>query len=404
MIKEVLNNGVRFVYKYREGVHTSFCIGLEAGANMESDENIGVAHALEHVLFKGTKQYGENYINRRLDELFAMNNAMTNFPYVIYYGVTATEDFQEGFELYSDIVLNPAFCEDGFDEEMSVIKEESRQWREDAEQLCENLLLESAIKTSRINRIIVGDEKHIDNITMKKIKDFYNRFYVSENMVVTIIGSLQYDEAKSIVENKFGSLIRRPLNKPIIKERTFNQGIYKKFKLNNDSCKIQAIYDIESLSLKDITLLRIFNMLFGEGVSSILYDEIRTKKGLAYDVYSEVKWEKDISLYKVAINTSKENKNEVIKTLSDIDRSIEEVIERLSKEQFEKLLKRYKLKLSLEMERSIVLTNRSTIYEILFEDNNYIEDELNFELDVDIEYVRALIKKVFSKKAMMILE
>ncbi|MGL5633598.1 MAG: M16 family metallopeptidase [Sarcina sp.] len=404
MIKETLSNGVRFVYKYREGVHTSFCIGLEAGANMESDGNIGVAHALEHILFKGTKQYGENYINRRLDELFAMNNAMTNFPYVIYYGVAATEDFREGFDLYSDIVLNPAFNEEGFEEELSVIKEESRQWREDSEQLCEDLLLESAIKGSRISRTIIGDEKHIDNITMKKIKDFYNRFYVSENMVVTIIGSLDYEDAKKIVENKFGQIIKRSLNKPIINERIFNSGIYKKFKLNNDSCKIQAIYDIENLSLQDRTLLIIFNMLFGEGVSSVLYDEIRTKKGLAYEVYSQVKWEKGISLYKIVINTSKDNKNEVIKTLSDIERSIDDIIQRLTKEQFEKLLKRYKLKLSLEVERGIILTNRSTIYEILFEDNNYVEETLNFEADVNIEYVKELIKKVFSKKAIMILE
>lgn len=139
MNKEILENGVRFLYKYNEGEHTSFCIGIDAGANKEDENNIGVAHALEHILFKGTKNYTEDYINKKLDEIFAMNNAMTNFPYVIYYGVTANDDFKQGFDLYSDIILNPSFKEKGFEEEISIIKEESREWSEELEQHCEDL-------------------------------------------------------------------------------------------------------------------------------------------------------------------------------------------------------------------------------------------------------------------------
>ncbi len=70
---------------------------LRERTNVENKEEIGMAHALEHILFKGNEKLKEDEINEKLDDLFGFNNAMTNFPYVIYYGTTAKEDFEEGF-------------------------------------------------------------------------------------------------------------------------------------------------------------------------------------------------------------------------------------------------------------------------------------------------------------------
>ncbi|MGL4654629.1 MAG: M16 family metallopeptidase [Sarcina sp.] len=404
MKKEIFDNGVKFIYKYKEGVHTSFCVGLEAGANRETKENIGVAHALEHILFKGTKKHDEKYINKKLDELFAMNNAMTNFPYVIFYGVSAKEDFEEGFNLYSDIILEPSFTEIGFKEELSVIKEETKEWSEDLEQYCEDLLLDRVFKDERLNKTIIGDEQNIENISMNKLKDFYNKFYVSENMTVTFVGALDYETVRNIVYNRFGTLQKRSVESLDFIRKEFNDGIYKEIKIKSDTVKIQAVYDISRLSLEEITLLRIFNMYFGEGVSSILYDEIRTKRGLAYEVYSEVQWEKSISLFKIVINTSNKNRNEALKALSDIEGSLMKMLNTLSKEDIKKLLKRYKLKLSLDIERGILLANRSTIYDVMFDEFDYIKQELDFNDDINVEKFKSIILSVFKNKALMILE
>lgn len=404
MKREVFENGVNFIYKFKEGVHTSFCIGLEAGANRETKENIGVAHALEHILFKGTKKYDEAYINKKLDELFAMNNAMTNYPYVIFYGVSAKEDFEEGFNLYSDIVLEPSFTEEGFKEELSVIQEETKEWIEDVEQYCEDLLLDSTFRNERLNKTIIGDEQNIEIITINKLKDFYNKFYVSDNMTVTFVGSLDYETVRKIVYSRFGTLQKREIESLEFERKEFASGIYKEFKVKSDTTKIQVIYDISNLSLEEITLLRIFNMYFGEGVSSILYDEIRTRRGLAYEVYSEVKWEKTISLFKIAINTSKKNRNEALKAISEIENSLERMINSLSESDVKKLLKRYKLKLSLDIERGILLANRSTIYDVMFNEFDYIQQELDFDENIDINKFKKVILSVFKDKALMILE
>ena len=401
---EVFENGVRFLYKFKEGVHTSFCIGLEAGANREDMGNIGVAHALEHILYKGTKKYNEMQINKKLDNLFAMNNAMTNYPYVIFYGVSSKDDFKEGFDLYSDIVLEPSFTEDGFKEELSVIKEESREWSDDSEQYCEDLLLESTFKNERINRIIIGTEQYIENINIKKLKDFYNKFYVSENMTVSFVGSLSYEEAREVIYNRFGRLVKRSVESMNFERKEFNSGIYKEFKLKTDSTKIQVAYDLSNLTLEEITLLRIFNMYFGEGVSSVLYDEIRTKRGLSYEVYSEVKWEKSIEIFKIAINTSNKHRNEVLKAISDIEDNLLAMLDKLKLSDVKHLVKRYKLKLSLDIERGILLANRSTIYDVMFNEPNYIQKELDFDDNIDLDKFKELILSVFEKKALMILE
>jgi predicted Zn-dependent peptidase len=106
----------------------------------EEGFNLGTAHAVEHMVFKGTARRSERQINDEMDSYFGFNNAMTNYPYAIYYGTVSSEDFDKGFELFSDILMNPLFPFEGFDEEIRVILEELRDWKEDPTQRCEDIL------------------------------------------------------------------------------------------------------------------------------------------------------------------------------------------------------------------------------------------------------------------------
>lgn len=404
MKKEILNNGVKLIHINSQLAHTSFCIGFEAGANKEDANSIGVAHALEHVLFKGTKNHDENYINKKLDEIFAMNNAMTNFPYAIYYGVVANDDFEEGFGLYSDILLNPSFLDEGFENEMSVIKEESKEWSEDLEQHCEDMLLKHSINNERISEIIIGKEKNIEQINLQKLKAFYDKFYVAGNISICVVSSIPFEIIKKAAYKNFAALEKKSILKETFKREGINSGLIILDEVKTDSSKIQKVYDISKLSLYDITLLRIFNMFFGEGVSSILYDDIRTKRGLAYEVQSYVKFEKGISLFKIEVNTSKKHRDEVLKVLDSYDSEIDKILETLDEEALEVILKRYKLKLSLDIERSIVLANRTCIYDLMFSQHDYIFKELNLDKKIDIEYMKNLIKSVMKNGATLVLE
>lgn len=402
MIKEVFENGVTFLYEYRNISHSSFCIGLEAGANAEDEKNIGVAHALEHFLFKGTEIYGEEEINKKLDELFGFSNAMTNFPYVIYYGTTFNDDFAEAFNLYSDIVLKPSFTEEGFKEEISVIKQELSDWKGDLEQFCEDKLLYNSLFDERIGKRILGTEEDIEGITLEKMRKFHNDFYVSENLVVSVVTSLDYDYVKKLVLEKFGALPKKAIQSKEESERVFKSGYYEDNRELYKGAKIQIIFDISELTLEEVKGLRILNMYLGEGVSSLLYDEIRTKRGLAYEVASEVKWEKGIRLFSIAMSTTKDSVNEAISAVENILENIKEL--KLSKEEIKNLVKRYKMKSSLEIERSIVLANRMAINEILNGNGEIPIEDAEKDFKLSSKKVNEIIKKVFKNKAIEVLK
>ena len=134
-----LKNNIKLIYKKTTSKLTSMSISIDAGAGKEKDL-LGVAHATEHMVYKGTKNRTEDNINKDLSKVFGFQNAMTNFPYVIYYGTMLNEDFEIGTEIFSDIILNPIFPSEGFEEEMKVIIEELKEWDEYLEQFCEDKL------------------------------------------------------------------------------------------------------------------------------------------------------------------------------------------------------------------------------------------------------------------------
>ncbi len=407
MKKEILKNKIRFLYKYREGSHTSFSIALEAGANSEGKGEIGFAHALEHMIYKGTPYLSEAQVNKGLDEFFGISNAMTNFPYVIYYGTLSNEDFYDGFSLHGEILSNPNILENGFKEELNVIKQESKEWSEDLEQHVEDLMLYNGFKNERIKEIIIGKEADIKKITIEGLRAFYKRLYRGENLVVSIVTSLDYDYVKDIVEEKLfkirPEIDRNIESKRLNHHRLVNSNRFKDFAKGNNGCKIAYGFDISFLSLREIIALKLFNLWFGEGVSSILYDSIRTKMGLAYEVYSSVKWEKGIEIFKIALNT---DKNSYEKALNIVDNCIEKgknLDKLISEEDLSKLIKRFKLKISLELEKSIVLANRMAIYEILYNDGNEVFNEVNMVYNYTIKELKEIVNKVLRNPVIEVL-
>ena len=407
MKKEILKNKIRFLYKYREGSHTSFSIALEAGANSENINEIGFAHGLEHMIYKGTSSLSEEEINKKLDELFGINNAMTNFPYVIYYGTLSNEDFYEGFSIYGEMLSNSNILEKGFKEELNVIKQESKEWSEDLEQRVEDLMLYNGFKEERIKNIIIGKEEDIEKITIEDLRNFYERLYKGENLVVSVVTSLDYNYVKHIVEEQLfrikPKMDRKVESKRLNKQRVVNSNRFNDFAKGNNGCKIAYGFDISFLTLREITALKLFNLWFGEGVSSILYDSIRTKMGLAYEVYSTVKWEKGIEIFKIGLNT---DKNSYEKALDIVDKCIEKgnnLDKLLSEEDLNKLIKRFKLKISLELEKSIVLANRIAIYEILYNDGNEVFNEVNMVYNYTVKEIKEIVNKVLKNPVIEVL-
>lgn len=404
MDKVILDNGVKIIYMKAPSDITSFTIGFEAGANEEEEHQLGLAHMVEHMVFKGTEKLNEQQINERCNKYFGFHNAMTNYPYVVYYGSCLQEDFNDAFSLYSDIVFRPAFREEGFKEEVGVILEELKDWSDDPQQHCEDMLFYNSFKKRRIKELIIGREELINSYTIDDVKEFYRKYYTTGNCVISVVSSIPFDEVLSIVKNNFSHC--QCVNNKIKDENLYENpisGIYREENPHINGGKVQYIFPIHDLSVREIALLHMFNEYFASGTSSLLYDEIRTKRGLVYDIQGNVKKEKGIKLYSITMSASRGNLTEAIGLIDD---NIEKVLSLkgiFNEELFMKYRKSQNLKRMLSAEKSIVMAMNLAVYEIMFNDASlYINEFKNLEFSDDGEMDR-VISKVLRGKSTEIL-
>lgn len=410
MERIILKNGMKLLYKKAENNLTSFTIGFNAGANQEGTENLGVAHVVEHMLFKGTTSRNEYEINKLCDETFGFCNAMTNYPYVVYYGTTLDEDFEKGFEIYSDILLNPSFPMIGFKEEIEVICEELKEWKDDLYQFCEDSMLYNGFDKRRIKNLIIGTEESIRSITMKQIEDFYHRYYTADNCVVSVISSMSLKQVSDIVEKYLiGFNVRLASenefleNKPKELYEENKPGTYFQHRNDIQGAKIQYCFPIHALSSREISALKLFNLVFGEGTSSILYDEIRTKRGLVYDISSKIKNETGIKLFTITLGTSHENVNKAIEIINNEIEKVKELKNYFHKQCILKLCKSYKLRRMLAMEKSIQVSVSLCTYEIMQGDGFEIFTEFKQMESILEEEVMKVVNKVLESPTIQVL-
>ncbi|WP_297633352.1 pitrilysin family protein [uncultured Clostridium sp.] len=403
MKEHVFSNGLKLIYIERESNLTSVCISIDGGADMEEDI-YGLAHATEHMVYKGTKNRSENKINSDLSAVFGFNNAMTNYPYVIYYGTLLEEDLSKGLDILGDVIINPIFPEKGFEEEIKVIKEELEEWDEELEQFTEDKQFFNTFERRRIKYPIIGRKEDLENITLKDIKNFYNSFYFPGNSSIAVVSGMDFDEVKFNVWKVFREWEEK---KDIVKKHEeyddFKEGIYKDYRDGIANSKIQFIFPIEKLNDDEIKGLRIFNELFSNGINSILYNRLRTENGLIYDVIPKIAYEKGIKLYKITLGTANANVNNVIEIVNESIRELTEIIDKLEKEEIENLKKAFKLKRLFREEQGIILAKELGTYDTMYESYKvYLNEDIHLDY-IDKEYLKDLTKKLFSKKSIQVI-
>lgn len=400
----ILDNNLKLIYKHSESELTSICISLNAGAGIEV-EKMGVAHAVEHMVYKGTKTKSESQINEQLSSIFGFQNAMTNYPYVIYYGTLLNEDLNSGVELFSDILLNPEFDEKGFKEEMEVIKEELDEWDEEIEQFCEDKLFYNIFNKRRIKNPIIGTKESLDNLTVTDLKRFYEENYFPENTSISVITSIDFNSVKEIIDKYFGMW----KSKVISRNSYINNIEYEKIDASKiqitkrqgiKNAKVQMIFPLDKLNFKELNAFRLFNQYFGEGVNSVLFDALRTKNSLVYDVITRISNENYIKMYKITFTTSKENVNKAVELVMNLIKEInlkDELGIRL-----ESLIKSYKLKRLFREEQSIILAKELATYDTMFGDYKIYENELGKIDEITKVDILNSAKKVLKNSAVQV--
>ena len=403
MQEYILKNGLKLVYKSADSKLSSISIALDAGAVRDTEGKIGIAHVTEHMIYKGTSKKSEAEINKEFSEIFGFQNAMTNYPYVIYYGTLLSEDLAKGIELYADLLINTTLGNVGFKEEMDVIKEELKEWDEEVEQFCEDRLFLNSYNERRIKYPIIGTEESLEKITLEDVKDFYNKYYFPKNTTIVIISQKSFKEVIDLVSKYFSGWDNIGYKTPLKEVEKAAGKTYKDKRDGISTAKVLITYDISVLSHEEIKVLKVLNQYIGEGVNSLLFDSLRTKKGLVYDVLTKVSNESSIGLYKITFSTAEEKVQEAINSIESIFENLEETLKRLSKKEINSLVKSLKLKRLFNEEQSIRLSNATAMYDVMFGDYNLYLDEIEGLEKINKEDLIIVSNKIFKDKCIEII-
>ena len=403
MQEYILKNGLKLVYKSADSKLSSISIALDAGAVRDTEGKIGIAHVTEHMIYKGTSKKSEAEINKEFSEIFGFQNAMTNYPYVIYYGTLLSEDLAKGIELYADLLINTTLGNVGFKEEMDVIKEELKEWDEEVEQFCEDRLFLNSYKERRIKYPIIGTEESLEKITLEDVKDFYNKYYFPKNTTIVIISQKSFKEVIDLVSKYFSGWNNIGYKIPLKESEKAEGKTYKDKRHGINTAKVLITYNISALSHEEIKALKVLNQYIGEGVNSLLFDSLRTKKGLVYDVLTRISNESSIGLYKITFSTAEEKVQEAINSIESIFENLEETLKRLSKKEINSLVKSLKLKRLFNEEQSIRLSNATAMYDVMFGDYNLYLDEIEGLEKINKEDLIIVSNKIFKDKCIEII-
>ena len=284
--KHVLENGLTIIGEEIPYVKSiSLGVWINAGSRIEDEEISGVSHFIEHMLFKGTKNRTSKQIASEIDNLGGQINAFTSKECTCYYVKLLNSHIDIGIDVLSDMILNSKFDKEDLDKERSVIIEELKMYEDSPEDLAYDLLTENIYKYDTLGMNIIGTEESLKGLNIEKLLEYFNKYYVPNNSVISISGNFNFNEIINKIEEKFKNWKKRDVDIDI-KKAEFKSCFLSK---NKDTEQVNLALSLEAVPLEndeEVYALAVINTVLGGSISSRLFQKIREEKGLVYSIYS----------------------------------------------------------------------------------------------------------------------
>lgn len=393
---QTLENGLTIIGEeipYLKSI--SLGIWVKAGSIIETKENSGVSHFIEHMLFKGTKNRSSKELAREIDNLGGILNAFTSKECTCFYVKLLDEHIDIGIDVLSDMILNSCFDKKDIEKEKSVILEELKMYEDSPDDLSYDLLLENIYKDHSLGMNILGDRNTLKNFKRENILDYYNKYYVPNNSVISICGNFNFEEIVEKIKDKFKTWEAKEASINTT-EPKFNPCIIKK---NKDIKQVNLAINLKAIPMindREVYALSVVNNVFGGSISSRLFQKIREEKGLVYSIYSSQTLYQECGELGIFASTSNENVEEVYKLILDeIDLIRNEYISLQEMHESKEQLKGSYM-LDRESTSSRMMSNgKNLLMRNKVDDEQDIIDYIN---NVEYQDVAKIIEKVFNKE------
>lgn len=315
--EDVLDNGFKVITIKRETQLASLNLGIKIGALYEKENEKGISHFIEHMMFKGTKTRNNEKLNDDLEALGGEYNAYTDYTSTVYSITCLEEEIENAVDILSDMIVNPSFDIKEMKKERDVILSEIRTSKDDVEDLSFRRTSTFAFNESPLKYDIMGTEKSIASFSRKNLVEYYNKYYMPKNTVLTFVSSYDHDKAIELVKKYFDKWSNK-----IIGDKDFNlekniAGVFESHKNDIEQATITYLFSFNDVP-KELELpIKILNHKLGESSNSILFRELREKRGFAYDVYTHLDLSSNVKTLHIFTSLVEENVEEAINVINE---------------------------------------------------------------------------------------
>lgn len=321
----VLKNGIRIIHQETNSPVSHFGVIINTGSRDEEEDEQGIAHFIEHVIFKGTKSRKAFHILNRIEDVGGELNAYTTKEETAVYATFLSEYYQRSMELISDILVNSTFPAKELEREKEVVIEEINSYKDSPSELIFDEFEEILFDGHPIARNILGTPELLKTFNKEKILKFIDTNYHTDQIVLGSVGNISMKKFGKLAEKYFGPIPEKIRNKQ-------RSNIYKYTPetriLQKDTFQAHCIIGNiapDIFSPKRMRMVLLNNILGGQSMNSRLNMVLRERNGMAYNVESGYTGYFDTGQFSVYFGTDKENLEQALWLINKELRKIKEV-------------------------------------------------------------------------------
>lgn len=280
---------------------------INVGSRDEREEESGIAHFIEHVIFKGTEKRKAYHVLSRLEDVGGELNAYTTKEDTCVYATFMAKDYERTLELFADIVFHSVFPEKEIEKEKDVVLDEIDSYKDSPGELIFDDFEEQVYEGCRIGRNILGNEAAVKSISREMILNFVERNYSPDRMVISSVGDIPFEKLVRLVEKYFACYARR--GEPLVRVKP---EIYvpRFVEVNKDTHQCHCIVGNVAYDNKEdkrLPLSLLMNLLGGSGMNTRLNLNIRERYGLAYNIEASYTPYSDTGICMIYFGCDREN-------------------------------------------------------------------------------------------------
>lgn len=339
-----LSNGFKIIHIEKKGSEiVSMSLRGKAGSSFEKTP--GTAHFLEHVALSGSKKYpSKKELVSNIQKYGGYTGGSTGKEFVEYIVKIIQSEVENGFDFLSQVAFSPLLLENDIEKERRIILQEcKRALSNNQRQLFENML-QASYTSDTMKNMVLGNKDSIDKITKNDLTSFWKEYYSINNFVLCVCGDIDEEKARLLGEKYFGALQASTENNDFIKhEKNEQSSIEILHREDANQARILLSYFSPEFPTREYYVAQLISHILGKGVLSKLYQSIREKNQLAYDVNTRIWSGYEYGIFYVDAGISEEKINKVLdlaskefKTISEKALADDEL--KMFKKQFESFL------------------------------------------------------------------